>query len=343
MESFYLCNSEIFGLSNSTAVVYNFLCKVNNVSTGKSFYKRSNIAASCHVSESTVARALRTLRAKGLLAIKSRFDEDGRQTSNNYILIDNPQLRFDSKPSPVVSPKPAGEKEAEGPRQTRLFPLRLSTESSSLSPNAVKVYSYLSYRADATGKCMPSKREIAGNCSISLSSVWRAMRELINADLVELHHQNRMQTCGNNGTSVNLYVLKYVLESNQVANGIECREDSAAADPSLELTQQPFQSKRNILSEASENLISIAPLIARWKLHYELSRHEHYPESSRFTASFFTCDTLPRFSGDTPRTKPRKKATFNLREKSCLGISAKIPMKNSFTFAGDRINPARLE
>lgn len=297
MESFYLCNSEIFGLPNSTAVVYNFLCKVNNVSTGKSFYKRSNIAASCHVSESTVARALRTLE----------------------------------------------ERKIEGPKETRTFPLRLSAEDSSLSPNAVKVYSYLSYRANTSGRCMPSKKEIAGNFSISLSSVWRAMRELINTDLVEIRHQDRMQTCGNNGTSVNLYVLKYVLESNHVASDIGCREDSAAADPSLELTQQPLQSKRNILSEASENSISVAPFIARWKSHYELSRHEHDSESSRFTASFFTCDTLPRFSGDTPRTKPRKKATFNLREKGCLGISAKIKMKKSFTLAGDRSNPARLE
>ena len=338
MEPFYLCNSEIFGLSNSTAVVYNFLCRVNNVSTGKSFYKRSNIAASCHVSESTVARALRTLRAKGLLAIKSRFDEDGRQTSNNYILIDNPQLRFDSEPFPADLPKTDGEGKAE-PKQTRVFPLRLSAEGSSLSPNAVKIYSYLSYRADAAGKCMPSKKAIAGNCSISLSSVWRAMQELTSANLIEIHRQNRMQTCGNKGTSVNLYILKCVLENKHVANDINYGEDSTVVAPSPELTQQPSQSKRHILSEASENLISVAPFIARWKSHYELSRHEQYPESSCCTASFFTCDTLPRFSGDTPRTKPRKKTTFNLREKSNFQILTEKLNK----FAGKRINPAKRE
>ena len=57
MKAFYLVNSEIFGLSNSTAVVYNFLCRVNNVSTGTSYYKRRNIAHACNVSEiSTVMK-----------------------------------------------------------------------------------------------------------------------------------------------------------------------------------------------------------------------------------------------------------------------------------------------
>lgn len=96
MESFYLCDLELFGLSNSTAIVYNFLCKGNNVSTGKSYYKRANIATACYISESTVVRALRTLCAKGLPEIKRRFDEHGWQTSNDYILIDNLQMKMES-------------------------------------------------------------------------------------------------------------------------------------------------------------------------------------------------------------------------------------------------------
>ncbi len=343
MEPFYLCNSEIFGLSDSTAVVYNFLCRVNNVSTGKSFYKRSNIAAGCHVSESTVARALRALCTKGLLAIKSRFDEDGRQTSNNYILIDNPQLRLDSEPLPADPSKPTGDKKSEEPEQPRLFPLRLSAENSNLSPNAVKVYSYLSYRADATGRCMPSKKEIGGACSISLSTVWRAMRELISTGLIEIRRQTRLQTCGNNGTSVNMYLLKSAPDDAQAANPVE---NKAAADPSP-APAQPFLQRTTDDSVdsavASRNLPFAEALFSGRKVLYEFPWYEKLPVFSRIAAHFFTHDTLPHFTGDTPRTRPKKKATFNPREKSLLSTLAKMFTKNTAKFAGMRENPAKLE
>lgn len=282
MEPFYLCNSEIFGLSNSTAVIYNFLCRVNNVSTGKSFYKRSNIAASCHVSESTVVRALRTLCSKGLLAVKRRFDKNGRQTSNTYILVENPQLHLDAEsPQPINPSQSDDKKEKRTPKQPRTFPLRLSTGKDCLSPNAIKVYSYLSYRAGATGQCMPSKKEIASDCSISLSTVWRALHELINADLIETRRQTRLQTCGNNGTSVNLYVLKSISEAVQAA-------DPFPMPVQNNLPTSPFYQKNSLF---------------------------HLPSSS-----FCLNDTLPHFIGDTPRTKSRKKVTINPRKKSNFEI-----------------------
>ena len=252
-----------------------------------SFYKRSNIAASCHVSESTVARAIRALCAKGLLAVKRRFDKNGRQTSNNYILEENPQLRLDAEPPLSIDLSQSANKEEKGtPKQPRTFPLRLSTGKDCLSPNAVKVYSYLSYRAGATGQCMPSKREIAGDCSISLSTVWRALHELIRADLIEICRQTRLQTCGNNGTSVNLYVLKSISEATQ------------AADPSPIPPVQHSSDTLHVVSfEQTDSLFH------------------------RLTLFFSSGDTLPHFFGDTPRTKPRKKATVNPRKKSNLDYS----------------------
>ena len=44
----------------------------------------------CHMSISTVRRAIDELVAAGWVSIKERFDSDGRQTSNGYWLHDSP-------------------------------------------------------------------------------------------------------------------------------------------------------------------------------------------------------------------------------------------------------------
>ncbi|HEX3016253.1 MAG TPA: helix-turn-helix domain-containing protein [Caproicibacter sp.] len=301
MESFYLCNSEIFGLSHSTAVVYNFLCRVNNVVTGKSFYKRANIAANCHISESSVVRAMRTLCAKGLLEIRRRFDKNGRQTSNDYILIENPQLRLKSDPSPVNESKSVKTKE-NVPKSPRLFPCRLPSNCN-LSSNAIKVYSYLSYRAGIVGQCMPSKKEIASDCSISLSSVWRSLQELIRAGLIKIRHQTRLQTCGNNGTSVNWYILKSVPATEQAQN-------NKADLPS-------FCTGKADIDKISE-ISSAAQSVPKPVTFFSILQHEKCLAFHCLTASFSIFDTHPHFNSDTLKTKSRNKTTINPRERSLL-------------------------
>lgn len=318
MESFYLCNSEIFGLSHSTAVVYNFLCRVNNVSTGKSFYKRANIAANCHISESSVVRAMRTLCAMGLLEIRRRFDKNGRQTSNDYILIENPQLRLKSDPSPVNESKSVKAKE-EVPKSHRLFPCRLPSNCN-LSSNAVKVYSYLSYRAGVAGQCMPSKKEIASDCTISLSSVWRSLQELIRVGLIRIRHQTRLQTCGNNGTSVNLYILKSVPITEQVQNN--------------KVVLYPFCTGIADMDKASKTSL-VAQSVPKQVTFLSILRHEKCSAFHCLSAPFSIFDTHPHFSSDTLKTKSRNKATINPREKSLL-LSFESHVRK-------RINSARLE
>lgn len=310
MESFYLCNSEIFGLSNSTAVVYNFLCRVNNVTTGRSFYKRSNIAKNCNVSESTVSRSLRSLCAKGLLEIKRRFDNKGRQTSNDYILIENPQQRISSH-SPRVTPlKAVDAKKADKGKHPRLFPLRAHAGVERLSPNAIKVYSYLSFRAGVDGQCMPSKKRISNDCSISMTTVWRALYELSNAGCLEIRRQTRLKTCGNNGTSVNLYLVKAVAGTADAVN-----EDI----------------NTNSLSLSGH---SPSPL---------LSWDKSQPIFPHILISSVLHDTLPDFTNDTPRTKFRKKVTINSRVKSLLSRLAALFTKPLTRFEENRIYPAKIE
>jgi DNA-binding MarR family transcriptional regulator len=228
MEAFYLVNSEIFGLSGSTAVVYNFLCRANNVSTGKSFYGKKAIARACNISKSTVVRAIRTLCKKGLLEIRRRFDH-GRQTSNNYILIDNLQMKMNAENASHDS-NPASEQSTDQtqPAQPRLFTCRLPADTQGLSANALKVYSYLSYRADMEGTCKPAKKEIAADCGISLSTVTRAIKTLQTTGLIGVRSQTRLNLFGNNGTSVNQYILKGVKAQDTPQSG---SDEPESGDP----------------------------------------------------------------------------------------------------------------
>lgn len=326
METFYLVNSEIFGLSGSTAVVYNFLCRANNVSTGKSFYGKKAIARACNISKSTVVRAIRALCKKGLLEIRRRFDH-GRQTSNNYILIDNPQMKMDAE-NASHDGNPATEQSTvqTQPSQPRLFTCRLPADAQNLSANELKVYSYLSYRADTDGNCKPAKKEIAADCGISLSTVSRAIKTLNAAGLIEIRPQTRLDLFGNNGTSVNQYILKGAKEQGTPQSG---SDEPASGDPCSDM-------KCDVLPEEQPAALAEG----------EVERHERYllpalkdekddqpnPAAPAFQCStqppFHTSvflrlfDTLPHITRATPRTMPRIKATVNSRENKLLSTLA---------------------
>jgi len=196
--------------------VYSFLRMVSNQVTNASFYKKKNIAIQCHVSESTVVRAIRELCEKGLLEIRKRFLKDGKQTSNLYILLDNPQTKLrPTEPEDktkiskaTVDAKTKRTSYAESQDKVHLFKCRSTAFTANLSSTELKVYTYLSLRASRDSFCFPSKKEIAVNCSISLSTVSRALRQLRHLELLEVRPQTREKLYGNNGTTSNLYILK---------------------------------------------------------------------------------------------------------------------------------------
>ena len=326
MEAFYLVNSEIFGLSNSTAVVYNFLCRVNNVSTGTSYYKRRNIARACNISESTVVRAIRALCKKGLLEIRRRFDH-GRQTSNNYILIDNPQMKMNAGNASRDS-NPASEQSTDQtqPAQPRLFTCRLPADAQGLSANELKVYSYLSYRADMDGICKPAKKEIAADCGVSLSTVSRAIKTLNAARLIEIRSQTRLDLFGNNGTSVNLYILKGAevpdtpqsgsaeSEKADLCPDVKC-DVLSAEQPSAPAEGEPEHHKGDslpIMDEEKDGQPN--PATPAFQCSTQPPFH-----TSVFLRLF---DTLPHITRATPRTMPRIKETVNSRENKRLSTLA---------------------
>lgn len=215
MENFYLCNTAIFELSKSAAKVYSFLCMSKNSTTNSSFYKKRNIAQFCKVSESTVTRAIRELCDKGLLEVKKRFKSNGRQTSNTYILLDNQQHRMwpvspssekNDEITELPSNKPKVAKRASQDK-LRIFKCNPAAFHSNLSPNELKVYTYLAFRSGKDNQCFPSKKEIASDCRISVSTVSRAVKNLRSCGLISISSQTRAKVGGNNGTSVNLYGL----------------------------------------------------------------------------------------------------------------------------------------
>lgn len=216
MSSFYLCSTELFGLKKSTAKVYSFLHMVRNRKNNSSYYKRSNIAKLCGMSESTVIRAIRELCEKGLLQVKRCFMKNGRQTTNLYILLDEPQTIFSPERIPEgesgeqASADSTYEKgspaKPQGP--IRFFSCSPAAFQMKLSPVELKIHHYLIYRAGKDQACKPSKKEIAADCNVSLSTVFRAVRKLCAYGLLDIQKLTRRELYGNNGTSVNLYRLK---------------------------------------------------------------------------------------------------------------------------------------
>ena len=157
---------------------------------------------------------------------------------------------------------------------------------------------------------MPSKKEMSNDCSISMTTVWRALYELSNAGCLEIRRQTCLKTCGNNGTSVNLYLVKAIAGPSDAAN-----EDTNTN--SLSLPGHP------------------PPLL--------LSCDKYPPPSPPKLISSVLHDTLPDFTNDTPRTKFRKKVTINSRVKSLLSRLAALFTKPLIRFEWNRICPAKIE
>jgi DNA-binding MarR family transcriptional regulator len=212
LNSFYLCSSAALQTLSKTAFkVYSFLCISANNLTRASFKSKNTIAKACKISLSSVVRATKELCEKGLLEIKKRFWKNGKQTSNLYILLDNTQIKI----SPITPQKHSNNNPTNNTTNRknnshaplRSFKCSATSFHMNLSASELKVYSYLSYRAGKDSRCMPSKKDIATDCNISVSTVTRSIKGLQAAGLISVAQQSRAETFSNNGTSVNLYIL----------------------------------------------------------------------------------------------------------------------------------------
>lgn len=188
MGNYYTSNSAALELPSNTYKVYCVLAKYANYRTRECFVSKKTIAAEAKVSLSTVLRSLKVLCEQNLISVVSRFRENGRQTSNLYKLLDNPQI------STKEAPKPD--------KKVRGFSSSTKALTASISATAHKIYDYFQLRTGVQQSFRESKRTIAAQCDISVSTVSRALRELQNAGLITIHSQSRKD---DNGASENLY------------------------------------------------------------------------------------------------------------------------------------------
>lgn len=81
-----------------------------------------------------------------------------------------------------------------------------------LSAKAKAVMAYLAFRSNKINTCFPALKTIAQGCSISLSSVKRAIKELLGLNLVQKNKRYR----ADGGQTSNLYILNDVLNAETV-------------------------------------------------------------------------------------------------------------------------------
>ena len=78
-----------------------------------------------------------------------------------------------------------------------------------LPPRAKTLYMYLTDRTDKNGECWPAIKTISRDTSMSVSTVKRALADLISSGLIEKQNAFR----DNGGQTSNRYFLKWVLEN----------------------------------------------------------------------------------------------------------------------------------
>ncbi len=166
--NYFLCNTAALqaDLTKSTFAVYQYLAMAADNKTRKSWPSVPTIAAKIGVSTKTVTRATKELAAKELIEIVPRFRKNGSQTSNYYILKDTKE-------------------------NTRTYACKTQAAQVALTGTEQKVYHCLSARAGKKDECYPSAKQIAADCKISVSTVWRCVKKLTATALITVRRQWR--------------------------------------------------------------------------------------------------------------------------------------------------------
>ena len=83
-----------------------------------------------------------------------------------------------------------------------------------LSAKAKVIFQYLAFRSNKENRCFPALKTIARECSISVSSVQRGLRELLDAGFIRKKHNYRE----NGSQTSNIYeLIEYAEERIQAA------------------------------------------------------------------------------------------------------------------------------
>lgn len=224
--SYFLCNTAALqaSLTKSTFTVYQYLAKSADNKTRSCYKKVKTIATKCGLSDRTVQRATKELVEKGLLEIRKQFVErgiinttKGKQINNLFTLKDM-SLKQKTK--------------------CRTYSCKAELSSKTLTGTELKVHHSLSARADQNQECFPSYTQIAKDCGISVSTVFRCLKVLISKAIIEMKHQYRnikgKQAKSNNKYNLNCEITQAAtahLEKTDIHNAQEnfmanCKEST---------------------------------------------------------------------------------------------------------------------
>ncbi len=186
--AFVLCPVDVFRTQVSPTAYKVFLVlKSFDNKEHKIFPSKKTLAEKCGLGLTSIYKAIKQLVKVGFVTVVSRFDCNGRQTSNFYQIT-----------------APADEASAR-------FSVSAEVLKQSLSPVELKVYSCLSRRADENRQSYPSRKQIAKECHLSVTTVYRTIHRLKQKGFLCIDRQTRP----NGGTKQNLYTLLSVSQSEK--------------------------------------------------------------------------------------------------------------------------------
>lgn len=142
---------------------------------GVSFWSKRKICEALGISESTYARALRELTREGLVEVKPRFDENGRQRSNTYRVLNTKGLKYRANMDDVEK----------------------------LRHREVKVYSQIMLQIGEDSWAI-SRRSLADACGCSKRSISRLVAALRDKGILCVRAEDR-SFMGNKGQSFNRF------------------------------------------------------------------------------------------------------------------------------------------
>ena len=142
---------------------------------GVSFWSKRKACEALGISESTYARALRELTREGLVEVKPRFDENGRQRSNTYRVVNTKGLKYRADMDDVER----------------------------LHHREMKVYSQIMLQIGEDSWAI-SRRSLADACGCSKRSISRLVAALRDKGILCVRAEDR-SFMGNKGQSFNRF------------------------------------------------------------------------------------------------------------------------------------------
>ena len=142
---------------------------------GVSFWSKRKTCEALGISESTYARALRELTRAGLVEVKPRFDENGRQRSNTYRVVNTKGLKYRADMEDVEK----------------------------LHHREMKVYSQIMLQIGEDSWAI-SRRSLADACGCSKRSISRLVAALRDKGILCVRAEDR-SFMGNKGQSFNRF------------------------------------------------------------------------------------------------------------------------------------------